>query len=452
MSTHEGLKFTGHEGVEPEAGQSAGRAADELLSHGLLGLLHQDDEAARETRIRAVMSGLDESGAGLAARAGAARGRAMLRVRRIGAWAAAAAAVVTIATVTLLAVPQEATASALVQGSLATMRDGESRRYEVRLMPRGETTVRESVHATVDTGANGQLLMQLTNPRGGTVYVGRDAQGKWAIRRDGGIEREHPERAWPKWAEADGDMLFADSVDDLLERMTRQYELQREDAGADGSTQHIVGIKKQARGPGPGRMEVWIARGTRQVERIALYWDEADLRRPIDRPPPFALDGPPPRPPHMRPGDGRGPDDRPMRPRRGDRPDRPPHGDRDGNPRPDRPAINEGFEPGDGPPMDDPMLDGPPGGPERGAFGPGRPPRGRIGDGMGPGPEGRGPEGRGPEGRGPEGRRMSPPPPRAIVFDRVDAPEHPDGWFSPDSHLQNDEDGGETDQVAPPSP
>src|SRR5205823_850649 len=112
--------------------------------------------------------------------------------------------------------------------------------------------------AIIDSRSPNLLLLRANAPDGREIIAGRDATGDWAIRPDnagGGVEREHPELAWPRWSKVGDESLFVDSVDRLLEELTKSYDLQKEgeaklDGKADVTFRHIVGTKKRLRSPG----------------------------------------------------------------------------------------------------------------------------------------------------------------------------------------------------------
>lgn len=295
----------GHERGVPVEGASAAQAADELLSHGLLEFARRDGEAAQTARIERVID---------AVRGGEWSGGTIRRWAGVGM--AVAASVVIAVSVAMLALPRTSSAQAIVRESVAAMRRDGERRYVLRAMFEGQTEFESELHGVVDMRAPDELLIRGARPDGGTVVVGRDSEGDWAIRRDGAIERERPERAWPKWAMVGDEALFAQGIDRLLELMAEQYDLTREAGatleGRDGATfERINGVKRSGTGPGAGRMDVWIDEKTRAVERVEMRWDEGVPRPPValrglERR--WADDGP----------DG-GPTGGPPRPRRGPR-------------------------------------------------------------------------------------------------------------------------------------
>jgi hypothetical protein len=451
--------------VEPAADAAPKTVADELFAHGLLTYLNTDTPARQGERIGRLMSELDRDGV---PGVGSSPARSSFRfpIRTAGGWLALAACL-TIGTIAVfIGIPGEQSAQAVVQQSIEAMRasNGGDRRYEIRLARRAEDALPSLPGAIIDTRSPNLLLLRANAPDGREIITGRDATGGWAIRMDGGIERAHPEAAWPRWAKVGDESLFVDSVDRLLEELTKSYDLQKEgtatlEGKGEVSYRHIVGTKKRHPSPGGDHVEVWIDPTTKSVERLEMRWDlpqqqpGAEGGGPgrggdnADRPEsggggpggPDGPGGPPGLPgPNRRPGFR--PDRGPMNGLPG-APVRPQHPPRRDDPGPDGP---DGRGP-DGPGLDDengtpgPGLDGPHPRPEPRSEG-GPPPRRDDGprgpmDDQRPGPRGgrpMPPGGPGPRGPGPGIRPM---PPRLLVMQRVDAPALEATWFSPETHI-----------------
>lgn len=398
--------------IEPAPEATAQSQADELLAHGLLTYLHNDHPSAQNARVTRVMSAIAAEPLPTADDAPAPF-RFRMPIRSVRGWVALAASIGLVALAGFFGFPGETSAQAVVKQSIEAMRagvGGGDRRYEVRLTVRAEDGPERTLDpAIVDMRSPDQLLLRVRSPEGDDIVAGRDGIGDWCIRlpRDGGgIEREHPQMAWPRWSRVGEESLFADSVDRLLEEMTRGYTLSRRPDGVlEGSTKpfhHIIATKKRLRSPGGDTVEIWIDPDTNAVERMVMKWNDQPDDRPMRPRAPRAgpeggpdADGAPARRHRPRPfppeHDAPGPDDGP----RGERPDHPPGG-------PDGPVGIPGLGPV------------PPG-----AFGP-RP----------QGPQSQGLEG---PGRAPGDRRG---PPKMIVIQRVDAPVFPANWFSPETHNQ----------------
>ncbi len=454
--------------VEPAPDAAPKIVADELFAHGLLTYLHTDTPHKQGERVGRLMAALD-SGTGVPPLSSTSY---RFPIRSARGWLALAACVTLAAIAVFVGFPGERSAQAEVQQTIAAMRSTAAgdRRYEIRLQRPTDDALPSLPGAVIDTRSPNLLLLRANAPDGHEIIAGRDATGDWCIRLDSGVEREHPEQAWPRWAKVGEESLLVDSVDRLLEELTRSYDLQREgEAKLEGSTvsyRHIVGTKKRVRCPGGDHVEVWIDATTKSVERIEMRWDPrpdtagAPARGPEDqqnagnapnpsdsdhvgdhpdrRPEDGPLDR---RPPPRRPGpdgpddDRNGPDDQ-DRPE-GFRPNGPP-GDGNGPdngpaPRDRRPPHPrpDGFRPDgqrpDGPRNGGPGMGGPGlGGPGLGGPGtfPGdRPPRG-------PGAFGPAPRGPGP-GVGPMRN-----PPKKLVMQRVDAPAFDAAWFTPEGHAK----------------
>lgn len=459
--------------VEIDAHASPSQQADELFAHGLLQYLHTDSAADQQRRVNGVITALRAEpvpgGVPVESPVRHSAGRRWrLPVPTLRRWTAIAAAMGLITAVTILAIPRPTSAAGTLRESIAALRGPGDRRYEVRITTWDDADgdSGDEPHAIVDTRPPALMLIRARRPSRfdgdeGIVIVGRDARSRWAIRRDGSVERDRPELAWPRFAALENQSLFAESIDQMLEQMARVYDFSKgkdEQSTAGVMLRRVEGVRKQHIGPGPSEITVWIDDASKLVERIELRWSERDRRRFENAPPPPpGVDmrlGPddfrPRRGPGMRrPG---GPDGPPPEFRERDGPPRPPmRGDRPPRERPRPAQPDSGPDHDDPPPSDDagpdvpPIPDGPPeGGPHVDRAQGLRPPmRDRArGDGPGDGPRRpphrplgeRGMDGPGgPRGGGPGGL-FRPPPPRKIVIERVDAPELADDWFTPERH------------------
>lgn len=469
--------------------------ASELFSHGLLTYLNTDTPARQGERIGKLMATVEHDAlraTGVPPASSSSSHSFRFPIRTARGWLALAACI-TIATVAVfIGIPGEQSAQAVVQQSIDAMRStaGGDRRYEIRLQRPSDDALPSLPGAIIDTRSPNLLLLRSNSPDGHEIIAGRDGTGDWCIRVDGGIEREHPEQAWPKWSKVGQESLLVDSVDRLLEELTKSYDLQKEGTAAlDGkpgvSFRHVVGTKKRVRSPGGDHVEVWIDPDSKAVERIEMRWDTPRGAAPREDKSPDAMNAHPGGPRDGAPDAARpGAPDRDINhdPNRDPMDQRPPRRDgfRPGGPRPDGPGPNSpgpgGRGPdalgpdGDGPdrpdgpddrapegrrprkgheldgprPRPEPRPDGPlPGGPG------GRPdgarrdagpdgPRNGPGPGGGPGPNGSPGmpcerAGFGPPPRGP-GPGARPNPPRKLVMQRVDAPTFDAAWFTPDAH------------------
>lgn len=405
------MSDTPHENDSVGDGMDAPRSADELVADGLLRHLNSRDTGATEGRLAKAFAAIDQQAAGPKAVSGGKSYRLIPR------WAWGAAAMVAIAgTVMFLGLPGERSAMAQVQQTLAAMRSVGDRRYVVHLNGAENGGLPNGI---IDTRSPGLLLIQHRPPwQKEFTTVGRDAEGKWALRSDGQIERERPNRYWPPWVTIDGESLFADSLDDLLASLPNAYTLGtpvRESLqGGDRMYTRITATRINATGPQPHVVDMWIDPETRLADRVELRWNRGPM-------------GP------GREGDGPGPRHGP------DGDDRHDHGpghehdhEHDGGPgRPHSHEHDHDF------------------GPHGGQEGPGRGPHEHEDEGftsMPPlammqwmGEEGvmlmwsskpGGPKG-GPHGGGAKGDRG----PGLLTFQRIPVPELPADWFKPESHV-----------------
>lgn len=428
MSTNGTNTGPGDEGfVHADGGETPARRADELFVHGLLGSLNEGD--AKERRLAALARALD-GGETAAHAVGRLRRNSGRRLRRLAGLATVT--MFAIAGVLLVMPAGQSAAYATVKATIAAAQSPEDRRYEVRVVHAGETDFPKDANAILDSRAGGQFLLRFWADREHLVVVGKDQSGTWAIRREGGVDREHAREAWPRWSTVHGESLFADSIGDLLQVLTKDYELTTSEGElVDGmKLTKVVGERKADVHRQPDVIELWIDPKTNVLERMEMRW------------PPVPAGG------RGRPGGGpegpvggvRGDPEREgaadaarERPRLEGRPE-----DREGPPPPREGAGDERTEgprgpgrrgPGDGPPRGEGPHDGPP--PERegdrpaGDHGGDGPPRGE-----------RGPEGRTPPPWIPPWMRppASRPPLQRLVIQRVKAPEFAEGWFTPEKH------------------
>jgi hypothetical protein len=442
-------------------------SGSEAFVHGLLTFRHHDTRETQEARIRRVLNAItDRVLVSADAHAPAARTAPLPRGRRLRAPArrnsipVALVALFLAGAAALLAQPMQSTAQATVQSALDAARSPGDRRYDVRIITQNDAKPPDNPTAIVDTREPNLLLIRTFTPDGKTFVAGRDAAGEWVIAPDGVIDRENARARWPRWAMVDETPVFAESVESLLEMLSRQFVVRRDRpmplpersrAAANDATEprptfeHLIGERRGIR-PGPKQVLLWLAPESKQVERIELRFPQNFGPKPEGRP-------------EGRPGPGRGPGPGPgpapgprldggERPMRFAPPGRPPRGDRSDLPRPDadmhdRPSSQDGLrrERREGPrgPLNEPDPNGlrdpddarrpdvrPPH--VRGGFGP-RGPGPGAGPGAGPGPGGPG----GPGRPGMEGR---PPPPKAVIIERVDATGISDDWFSPEAHVR----------------
>jgi hypothetical protein len=486
---------------DPSAEAPASELSGELFVHGLLLQRALDTVQAQEARVRRVMDAIARGVEAPApplplripqptARASASNNtptRAHFAPRDpwrlVRSWSAAAALLALGSLVAVVAMPAPS-AQAMVQASINAMRAAGAARYEVRVP---EVFVGEAPNGPVgaiDTLAPNKILIRTFGPQGRGIVAGHDGDGAWAIRPDGVVDRDNPQRAWPRWANFAGEGLFADSVDRMIENLGQGYTITREaDAtleDREGAFERVIARKRVLAGPGAHQVHLWIDPATKLVERLEMIWEHPPPQR---RPGPGGPGGPggpsglgrhegppspmppwlrlPPHPDHARPNhappDHAGPDH--ARPDHA-RPDhaRPDHA-RPDHARPDKPPHNRPLGPFPRESRDRAMdelpreqsLDAPQAGEleprDQSRDEPAQPepaPSDRAQDkhapdARGPGPRRPGPhtpfEHRGPsEHRGPPG--MRPNPPKRLVIDRVEAPDFAPDWFTPEAHAR----------------
>lgn len=371
----------------PEHAEPA-RAADELLSHGLLTFLNHDTPAETDRRMRAVMRRITDEAPQHAP--GRATRLIFPHARR---WIALAACFVIAASLVYLGLPAGSTAQAMVQASAAALREPGERRFEIRIQPRGTKQLNESPIGTLDTSGGELMVLRMQPEEGLWITFGRDPKGPWLVHPDGHMER-NPQGAGAMRLGMVGDQpVLPESLDRVLDELAYSYTLVQtsEKSADDASTvEHIVGTRRADRAPGVPRIEVWIDAKSHTLKKVAMLFPE------------------PPR----GPGPGRGPGGL-------GGPGGPDAGGPDG---PDGPRGDRGRRP----PPPDGLRDDDRGGPlppppPDGGRGPGRR------DGRGPDDGDRRPAG-GPDGRGPRGN------PLMVEFRPVPPPPFAPGWFTPEHH------------------
>lgn len=456
-------------------------SGSESFVHGLLIFRHHDTRESQEARIRRVLNAIDDSALAITdAHAPAIRTSPLPRGRRLRTPArrnsipVALVALFLAGAAALLAQPMQSSAQATVQSALNAARAPGDHRYEVRILSPNDSAPPEQPTAIVETRQPNLLLIRTFTPDGRVFIAGRDAAGEWVIGPDGAIDRDNARARWPRWAMVDDSPVFAESVESLLEMLSNQFVVRQDrprplpaksraaaniagNASAEPrpTFEHLIG-ERRVFGPGPRQFMLWLTPESMQVERIELRFPQNIGPAPEGRP------GPGPGP-GAGPGAEGGPRP-PGRPPRGERPDRP-RPDLDSQDQQHTPRPRPRLEHPDGPrgPINRPGPDRPRG-PERdrenqlgpdGPLGPNaerdpdrprrpgmRPPHARGGFGPPhPGPPGLRPDGPRPDGPrpdGPDGPGMEgrPPPPKAIIIERVDADGITNDWFSPDTHIR----------------
>jgi hypothetical protein len=284
----------GDEGMIPPApGAPAGALAAELVVHGVLTYL-RDGAHRREERVTRVLEALG------------APSRLVFPVWARLSLAAAALLAIGVA-IYFMGVPGERSALAAVSGAVAALRAPGDLRYEVRLEAEpgaGAQAGPTRLGAVVDTRETNGVRLTLVEhwpPRAqGSVLVGRDEKGEWAIRPEGdveGVDRDDPRRYWPPWS-VDGEKRTVDSLDTLLEQLPRRYTLTRGQRSAlEGGTkqfERVSAARTDRAGPFPHRVELWIDPDTSMAERVEFRWDFAADAGDKQGPPPGqnADDGP----------------------------------------------------------------------------------------------------------------------------------------------------------------
>jgi len=392
------MSASDHRSILPVSDDRPQATADQQFAHGLLEHLHRDDRAAQQGRIAEVMRAVRRP-----------EGHDRRLVARRTSWRsalAAAATIVLIAALVTLVLPAEQPAYAMVQASLDAERTAGNRRYAIRVVPRGDTPAEQRTIAELDIADRRHVVIRAAMHRDQRIVIGRNPDGGWSIRPDGTVVRFQHRRARPRWIAFQQTSVLIESVDDLLERLRRDYRLNISDeeprAALDGTpTEHIVATREDRTGFRPDRIDLWIHRNTRIVQHMELQWHG---------------DGPMHRKWRADRRDG---DDHERRQQRRElfreklrqrMNDRAADGDDRQTGRDSDSAFRDRWRgaraerkrgPVDAPPSPPPpprFVEGPP----------------RFRDGH------------------------HPPPPRVVVFELIDTPTFPDGWFEPEAHAPTD--------------
>ncbi|MFO0861436.1 MAG: hypothetical protein U0570_12855 [Phycisphaerales bacterium] len=286
-----------------DAGATRDQQADELFIDGLLGAMHERSSPEASAR-------LEKFTATLAAESSPAPRIAGRRLQRF-----AGVAIVLVATLVSGWVIVSATANqarATLLASIKAAKNAGERRYEVRISSESTGPLPVRPEAIFDSSGS-QFLLRLHAPMGRTAIVGRDLNGEWAIRREGGIERREPRRAWPKWAVADDESIFADTVEHLMEVLTTGFELKiLDNEVVDGrDMRRIQGTRRPDAPRGQAdRVDLWIDPDTMLLEKMEMDWTgRPGMRGPVgEQPkPPLGPQGRPPPPPPEGAGRSDGP-------------------------------------------------------------------------------------------------------------------------------------------------
>src|SRR5262249_31042725 len=132
----------------------------------------------------------------------------------------AVAALVAVAAVTaaaiLLGIPAERSAEAMVAASIKAARSAGDRSYSVRpVLPDG-SSMDQPHPARLDIRDADHQVFEATSPHGERFVVGRNSDGKWAIRPDGTVGRYPSRHGGLRWIDLGEIALLTDSVDDML--------------------------------------------------------------------------------------------------------------------------------------------------------------------------------------------------------------------------------------------
>jgi hypothetical protein len=295
------------------------QAAREQFVHGLLETMHRDRREDTDRRLAAVMARIE---APIPFRDHAPRRRPWRLVSGM------AAGVILVAAA-MLSLPSQRSALAMVQASIAASRTAGDRGYEIRVtIADAEHPVTRSL-ATLDVRDPSHYLLRITADNGEKITMGRNADGEWAIKKSGEIDRTPPKWLLPQWVSFGGSTMMLTTVDDVLARLEGSYDLKRRAPEATPTgvrCDRVTAALKSRPSADPGRVELWLDPRTKVVRRIEMVWDgteggDVEHRQGGPRggrggrPPPDGRRPPPHEGGPLPPGEDAPPGDRPSRPR-----------------------------------------------------------------------------------------------------------------------------------------
>ncbi|MGJ8637137.1 MAG: LolA family protein [Phycisphaerales bacterium] len=367
MNTPNDNNLNDHDPRDPD--QSPESIANDRFIHGLLGYIHHDSKATKETRIQRVLDNLDESHP---------RKHHPFKIAFKNWIPLASAAMIMMVAFTLFILSPQPTAYAIVNNAIEATRTSATLRYEIKAPSNKDDNQSadndEDTHESIGTlDMRGNLSrVQLTTPHGHNFIMGTDAQGQWSLRRDGTVERHNPKGAAPRWINLGASTILIASLDEFLIQLKEEYSVEVVSDNSTSIIQLNATRLPRTKKSKPDQISVWIDPNSLLVDRLELRWNQRQGNRRNT-----------PRRPRPEPGSKPGPD-----------------ADRDTEATPERRPPNHRPPP---PPHHDPL--------EAQWF----------------------PELLGPTPMFDEGHNPPPPPPPLIIFQRVEPIDLPDESFSPPS-------------------
>lgn len=402
------------DGAQASDAMDAGRLrsiADELLLHGILSMLGDNEPARMEARIDRAMRSIERLGPRLAERAHGAPGPTPLHGRlrhwnsRVVAVTGVLTAIIVVAITANLLVTTPTANAALTQ-IVEAGRDAPFRRYGFFMERQGPEGPLPARRGELDIGEEGRFVCRIEGNAGrAATTIGFDGEQYWLVPPNGPVRVGGAPGPIAKVTEIEGDIERL-MLEPMLEELHRHYDVRfATDAGPEAGEGPIrlLAVRRHGRPHRrPDRVQLEARRGDLAITRFHATWDRRtgpqrmiglDLR---------LLDAPPPEPgwyAHNAHHDAGRPviEVRDTGERRG----------RGNRPRPDGPRPPRGGPPHDGPPpdggphIDGPHHDGPPPPPPPGG--------GRLDRPPGPRPEGPRP-GRGRSQRQAGGNEVVGPP------------------------------------------
>lgn len=229
------------------------------------------------------------------------------RVTRWQWWALPAAAILT---VSLLVMPSNSSASAIVRSAAKAALRQADRQYQVTLIPVSppDGATSQPLLALLDVRDADHIRVEITHPNGDRTIRGRDGEVSWRQDPDGMVRIDERGAAMPKWLETPSGSLLVESMASMLDGLDASYELTRTSDADDcgiGIT-HITAVSingasasERPSAANPAQViELCIDPRTNETIRLEMTFPNPQAHRrgePGEMRPPPHEDMPPPR-------------------------------------------------------------------------------------------------------------------------------------------------------------
>lgn len=246
--------------------QASSKTTDEARNqviHGFLGVLHEPAEI-RTNRVNTAM------------RAVQAQPSKDSRFWIKATAPLSVAALICLGIFLIAAPPLQQSAEAMVASSIKEIYNGIDRTYTVSVGLVRHSRGDEREVGVLQVRDQNLFALRIRTPENHELVIGQDLEGPWTIRRDGTVEREDPEVAWPGWIASDSGSLPLDSPDAFLLEVTQNYEVSRSEPDANilSSASRISATRREQASPdrAPNQIELWINPDNNLITRMELIW------------------------------------------------------------------------------------------------------------------------------------------------------------------------------------